>query len=140
MNSQVHDGFDKFKKAEALKDYSLLESLELLDLWCSSRKSSRVTVNKFSKQYIWLHSTEIDSLCRWVMELRESFDILGEAALQIHNAESSATSSLQTLQNDPIACVKESPNAPSETSKEDNTRVLTKISGLFNYYNYMHLY
>ena len=84
LNSQVHDDFDKFKKAEALKDYSLLESLELLDLWCSSRKSSRVTVNKFSKLYIRLHSTEIDRLCRWGMELRESFDILDEAALQIH--------------------------------------------------------
>ena len=46
VNSQVQDDFDKFKKAEALKYYSLLESLELLDLWCSSRKSSRVTVNK----------------------------------------------------------------------------------------------
>ena len=60
------------------------------------------------------------------MELRESFDILGEAALQIHNAESSTTSSLHNLQNDPIACVRESPDAPSETCKEDNTRVLTK--------------
>ena len=44
----------------------------------------------------------------------------------MHNAESSATSSLHTLQNDPIACVRESPDAPSEKCKEDNIRVLTK--------------
>ena len=91
----MHDDFNKFKKVQAQCDYSLLESVELLDLWNSSRNSTDAVMNRFGKQYIRLHSTDIDSLCKWVMELRESVERLDKVALQIHNTESSATSSLQ---------------------------------------------
>ena len=138
INSQVHDDFNKFKKVQAQCDYSLLESVELLDLWNSSRNSPDAVMNRFGKQYIRLHRTDIESLCKWVMELRESFERLGKVALQIHNTESSATSSLQHLhKDDQIACLEELPAAPSATSKEGNIRVLTKTSGsfIYNYYN-----
>lgn len=83
VNSQVHDEFDQFKKSHSQYDYSLLESIELLQLWLSRRGLTKESVEQYNKKYVKLHNTEIDSLCTWVGELREKYYTVGESVFQI---------------------------------------------------------
>ena len=41
--------------------------------------------SKFGKQYVRLHYTEMDSLCRWVLEMREKFNLMGKKAFEEFN-------------------------------------------------------
>lgn len=82
VNSHVHDDFDQFKKSHSQYDYSLLKLNELLRLWLSSKELTKESVEQYGKKYVKLHSTEIDSLCTWVLDLREQYYTLGESVFQ----------------------------------------------------------
>ena len=68
-------------------DYSLLQRIELLDFWLKSKKLLLPTVSEFGKQYVRLHYTEVDSLCRWVLKMRQKSDVIGKAALEKCNSK-----------------------------------------------------
>ena len=134
VNSQQHDDFDRFKKGQTLYDYNLLESIELLELWHSSsgKKSSDAVVNRFGKQYIKLHITEIDNLCRWVIELRNRFERLGVAAFQIDSSSLQSTSEiiLSSHKPDQVAGIEVLPEPPSEKFKEEKACVPERKKGI----------
>ena len=83
VNSKLHDEFDHFKERNMEYDYSLLPYIELIDLWINCHhppSESLVFLEKFKRRYIRLHNREVDSLCRWVLELRVKFYHYGQEA------------------------------------------------------------
>ena len=80
INSQIHDEFDSFKSNNIHRDYSFLPCNELLDLWLATlyntQSELRIT-GRFGKQYVKLHFTEVDKLCKWVLQLRKQFYEVG---------------------------------------------------------------
>ena len=82
VNSQLHDLFDVFKKAEIKPSHSLVPVVELLRFYCLSQcpqllNSSKVV--KYGKTYLELHMSQIDKFVMWVTEMRDAyFGIEGE--------------------------------------------------------------
>ena len=87
VNTKIHDEFDQFKKVHFEYDYSLLEVVELLFLWLSINNTPYKRVGMFGKQYIRLHNTEIDSLCTWVTEIKQEYDIVGVSAIPMNKLD-----------------------------------------------------
>ena len=86
LNAELHKEFDEFKKAHCVYDYDLLEYVELLKCWSLSLKAENrpPIIHKFGKNYIKLCSTDIDVLCRWASDLKEQFDNVRRAALEVY--------------------------------------------------------
>ena len=115
MNSELHDEFDQFKMKEAYPDYSLLQHIELLDFWLRSKKLLLPTVSKFGKQYVRLHHTEVDSLCRWVLKMREKSDIIEKTELEKCNF--SACFLISTIEESEVLPIsQDSQNGPKGSS------------------------
>ena len=64
INSQLHDQFDCFKKAEVKRSHSFVPVTELLIFYCISQcpRILSSNVEKYGKMYLELHYSEIDKL------------------------------------------------------------------------------
>ena len=101
VDMEIHDEFDEFKEKETSNAYSLLENIDLLkvrlkshDLQCLSPS----IVEKFGKEYVRLHYTDMDSLCSWVLEVRDKFTILGKEVFRAYSPKSSTCFNLQSTE------------------------------------------
>ena len=63
INSQLHDQFDLFKKAEVKRSHSFVPVTELLIFCCASQcpRILSYKVVKYEKMYLELHYCEIDN-------------------------------------------------------------------------------
>ena len=101
INMEIHKEFDEFKRKEASIEYSLLENIELLKLWLKNHNlqcSSPTTIEKFGKKYVRLHYTDMDDLCRWVLEVRDKFTTMGKEAFRAESSTSSTCFNLQSTE------------------------------------------
>lgn len=82
VNSQLHDEFDQFKKAEMKPLHSLLPLTELLKYYCLSCAQSSLLhsfgVSKFGKKFLELKYSQVDSLIEWLYTLRDQYNDDGE--------------------------------------------------------------
>ena len=75
INSQIHDQFDLFQKATVKKSYSFVPVCELLLFYCVSQCPDLLDskVEKYGKQYLELHYSEVDKLVFWIDEMRDRY-------------------------------------------------------------------
>ena len=84
VNSGLHDEFDKFKQEEIVPGYSLLEKVDLLDLYLQHNSYLTIpTVRRYGRVYLQFSLLDVDNLCQWLYKLREKFDLEGREAF--HN-------------------------------------------------------
>ena len=95
---------NEFKKQEINQDYSLLEYIELLEFWLKSQKPLHLPplINKFGKQYIKLHHTQMDKLYKWIVDTREQFDKLGKGVFKAKFANPDTQNNLANKTSDTV--------------------------------------
>ena len=69
-----YDQFDQFKDNIG-PECSIIEYIELLQFWVGNRKSAvpPIFINKFGKQYIKLHTDDMDDFIIWLNDTRDRF-------------------------------------------------------------------
>lgn len=84
VNNELHEEFDTFKKSEVPRRTSFIETNPLLQLYCQEKCYQDIpTVQKHGKTYLELSDSNMDDLCRWVLNLRELFSSQGNSVFQI---------------------------------------------------------
>ena len=73
INSQLHDEFDQFKKAETKAGCTIIHMNELLQFYCDTENPPCVKVLKYDRPYIELQSSDVDTLVDWVYDMREQY-------------------------------------------------------------------
>ena len=76
VDSQLHDQFDQFKRAEVKPSHSLLPMVELLRFYCLSKCPHEFDcsiVVRFGKTYLEMHEAQIDQLVVWVSDMRDQY-------------------------------------------------------------------
>ena len=83
MNETLMEEFEEFKQ-DIPATLTLLKHNELMQLWISSSttsSSSYPVTSRFGNEYVVLNSTQVGSLCQWVLDLREAVIKEGSKAL-----------------------------------------------------------
>ena len=72
VKTSLHAEFDEFKRKETHRDYSILPVNELLAYWNTYRRSPPLPVlTVYGTLHLWLHYTEVDDLCEWVIQQKK---------------------------------------------------------------------
>ena len=78
LDFELHEEFDEFKKENIVCGYSLFKMNELLQHYVDQHAQlNAYTIVQYGNTYLKLHCEEVDDLCRWVYELRDSFKLEG---------------------------------------------------------------
>ena len=83
MNETSMEEFEEFKR-DIPATLTLLKHNELMQLWISSSTTSSSNypvTSRFGNEYVVLNSTQVGSLCQWVLDLREAVIKEGSKAL-----------------------------------------------------------
>ena len=73
VDSDLHDQFDIFKRAEIINsDTSYLEMNSLIHLYiCQDPQLCSSVTEKYGKTYLRLTTHQVDDLCQWIYRTRE---------------------------------------------------------------------
>ena len=72
VTPELHKDFDSFCEMETSPGKSFLPLVALLEYWNRRRPVPSPTIAKYGKLYLHLHSYEIDKLCQWIYDMRET--------------------------------------------------------------------
>lgn len=73
VNEELHGEFDEFRSkvyAYVDKEYSIVEAVELLQVWCRASKVILRRVQLLGRRYFMMSSTHLDEFCEWVHDKR----------------------------------------------------------------------
>ena len=76
LTREQHNQLDEFKKShpqQTMKGFSMFQLTPLLKFWNSHRDSPSPAVAMFHKYYLQLSSTEVDTLCDWIIQIRNAY-------------------------------------------------------------------
>lgn len=81
VNSELHNEFDAFKKAELRAGFSFVPLCELLLLYQAQFSSLQKSceVKKFEKCYLELAAPQMDEFITWIYEMRKSYTSKGDS-------------------------------------------------------------
>ena len=75
VNFVLHEEFDKYKKSKIESGYSYLKVNELLEFYLFRNGDlSDCVVTQYNQNYLRLNGNDIDKFCRWVSDLRISYE------------------------------------------------------------------
>ena len=72
VTPELHKDFDSFRELETSPHKSFLPVVALLEYWNRRRPVPSPTITKYGKSYLHLHNHEIDELCQWIYDTRET--------------------------------------------------------------------
>ena len=73
VNEDLHEEFEKFKhKLYSYVDrgFTIVEAVELLQIWCRASKLCLKEVQLLGKNYFLISSAHLDTFCEWVYRKR----------------------------------------------------------------------
>ena len=73
VNEELHGEFDEFRSkvyAYVDKEYSIVEAVELLQVWCRASKVILRRIQLLGRRYFMMSSTHLDEFCEWVHDKR----------------------------------------------------------------------
>ena len=72
VTPELHNDFDSFRETETSPYKSFLPVVALLEYWNIRRPVPSPMITKYGKSYLHLHNHEIDELCQWIYDTRET--------------------------------------------------------------------
>ena len=72
VTPELHNDFDSFRERETSPYKSFLPVVALLEYWNIRRPVPSPMITKYGKSYLHLHNHEIDELCQWIYDTRET--------------------------------------------------------------------
>ena len=72
VTPELHKDFDTFREAETSLGKTFIPLVALVEYWNRKRPLPSPTIAKYGKSYLHLDSYEIDELCQWIYNMRET--------------------------------------------------------------------
>ena len=73
VNEDLHEEFEKFKHklySNVDRGFTVVEAVELLQIWCRASKLCLKEVQLLGKNYFLISSAHLDTFCEWVYRKR----------------------------------------------------------------------
>ena len=89
VTEEIHEEFDAFVTSMPLLTQGCyLQCGPLLQYWnMHMRPTPASVVNLFTNEYLYLHYSDVDNLCEWVLNAREEYEkhaMFGQSAVEHH--------------------------------------------------------